>query len=837
MHDLLRSLRRSVRRALREPAVSLPSVLVLGLAIGAALAVFGVVTAVLLEPLPYHRPDRLVLLWHRTAGGGAQRSRVPAPDVPELRRSSRTLEDVAFTNDVSDAMLTEGGERPEHLTVGLVTPNFFRVLGVRPGLGRTFRPGEVVLPPAAFRDTAFAAPPSVIVLGDGLWRERFGGDPGVLGRTVHLNGTPFTVVGVAPPGFHVVMPPDVGLASDVDAWTPLRIPLARFERAEGRWQDQDSDNTGAVIARMAPGASLEDVRAEMDLLASRQRAAIPSYRAEGTRITARPMQADVVAAVRTTLLLLLAAVGLVLLVASLNVSGLLLTRNLDRAGDLRIRLALGAGRARLLREEFVYGLTLAALGALVGVALAGWVMRILPALAPAGIPLLGRSHLDMRVLAFAGAATLGVAVASGLLPTLVAMRSTRVGHGGRVTGRATPGPGRSASTVIAVQVALSVVLLVGAGLLLRSFASLRDVRPGFETRGLATFRISLPGGRFGGPSERASFMRRYTDRLRSLPGVRAVGIVGGLPLGGHLWTRPYGASGEAPAEWRTRSANFRVVDSRYFGAMGTRLLAGRPFSEREDLVEAGRVAIVDATLARRISPDGTARRAVGASLGFPLDGRAVEAEVVGVVEPVHYESLRATPRATIYVPYRQEASRTLGVAVRTSGSPRELEAGARRELRRLHVSSDVPIFDFRPMQAYVRRALAPVRFALVLVLGFAFIALVLASVGVYGTVAYAIRRRRREIGIRMAVGASPAAILRRFAMRGFGPVLLGLGVGLALCAAASGALRSVLVLPAGLDGPTLAVVTAGMVVVGVIASLLPARAATRVQPSEALREE
>lgn len=837
MHDLLRSLRRSVRRALREPAVSLPSVLVLGLAIGAALAVFGAVAAVLLEPLPYRHPDRLVLLWHRTAEAGGERLRVPAPDVPALRSSSRTLEDVAFTNDVSDAMLAEGGARPEHVTVGLVTPNFFRVLGVKPGLGRTFRSGEAVLPFAAFRDTAFLPPPSVIVLGHGLWRERFGGDPGVVGRTVHLNGTPFTVIGVAPPGFRVIMPPDVGLASDVDAWTPLRIPLARFERTDGRWQDQDSDNTGAVIARMAPGASLADVRAEMDLLAARQRDAIPSYRAEGMRITARPMQADVVATVRPTLLLLLAAVGLVLLVASLNVSGLLLTRNLDRAGELRVRLALGAGRGRLLREELAYGLTLSALGALFGVALAGWGMRILPALAPAGIPLLGRSGLDARVLAFAAAATLGVAVASGLLPALVATRSSEAGLGGRPTRRSTRGRGKPASAVIAGQVALSVVLLMGAGLLLRSFASLQHVRPGFEPRGLATFRISLPGGRFGGPSERAAFMKRYTNRLRALPGVRAVGIVGGLPLGGHLWTRPYGTRGEAPAAWRARSASFRVIDSGYFGALGTRLLAGRGFSEREDLVEAGRVAIVDATLARRISPDGTMGAAVGARLDFPLDGRAVEAAVVGVVEPVLYESLQAAPRPTIYVPYRQEASRTLGVAVRTSGSPRELEAAARRELRGLHVAGSVPVFDFRPMQAYVSRALAPARFALVLVLGFAVIALVLACVGVYGTVAYAIRRRRREIGIRMAVGARPATLVRRFAMQGLGPVLLGMALGLLASAGAARVLGGMLVVPAPVDGLTLAVVAAGMTAVGALASLLPARAATRVQPSEALREE
>ncbi|HKK07808.1 MAG TPA: ABC transporter permease, partial [Gemmatimonadota bacterium] len=685
------------------------------------------------------------------------------------------------------------------------------------------------------RDDAFTPPPSVVFLSHRLWRDRFGGDPGVVGRTIHLNGTPYTVVGVSPRGFRVVLPPDVGLASDVDAWTPLRIPPALFRRAEGRWQDQDSDNTGAIIGRMAAGATLRDVRAEMDVLAARQRRTIPTYRTEGVRIEAEPMRADVVSRSRPALLFLLAAVLLVLLVASLNVAGLLLARNLDRSGELRIKRALGAGRPRLLGEELLHGLVVSGLGALAGVALAAWGVRVLPAIAPGGIPLLSGSALDARVLGFALSATLGVALVSGFLPGAAALRSSATGPARGGSARSTRGGGRSSRLLVAGQVAITTVLLVGSGLLLRTFVHLQQVRPGFEPRGLATFRISLPPGRFGGPSDRAAFLERYADRLRAGRGVRAVGIVGGLPLGGELWTRPYGPGGSPPADWGHREANFRVIDSGYFRALGTRVLAGRTFTRREDRVEGDRVAVVDATLARRVSRDGTIRGALGAHLGFPLDGRAVEAEIVGIVEPVLYASLQAEPRPTIYVPYRQEASRTVGLAVRTDGSAADVEAAARRELERLHVASTVPVFDFRPMQAYVARAAAPLRFALVLVAAFALLALFLASVGIYGTASYAVRRGRREIGIRMAVGASPGGVLRLFARRGIGPVLAGLAGGLAVGAGASRVVGAASALASPVDARLLGTVAGVMFLAGARASLLPARAAARVEPSRVLR--
>ncbi|HKK08337.1 MAG TPA: FtsX-like permease family protein, partial [Gemmatimonadota bacterium] len=312
---------------------------------------------------------------------------------------------------------------------------------------------------------------------------------------------------------------------------------------------------------------------------------------------------------------------------------------------------------------------------------------------------------------------------------------------------------------------------------------------------------------------------------------------GGLPLGGVLWTRPYGPGGSAPSEWSGDGANFRVVSSGYFRALGTRLLAGRPFTSREDEVEERRVAIVDATLARRLSPDGTVTGALGRRLGFPLDGEAVEAEVVGVVDPVRYESLRGPVRPTIYVPYRQEASRAVGVAVRTEGPSADLEVGVRRVLEAMQAASIVPVFDVRPMRAYLAEATAPTRFALVLVVAFALIAVVLAGVGVFGSVAYGVRSRRREIGIRMAVGATPARVTRRFALRGFAPVLVGVGVGLAVAAASARTLGGLLGGVAAPDGPVLVAAGAAMLVVGALASFLPARAAVRVEPAEVLREE
>ncbi len=838
MTDLIGQLRRSLRRVLREPGVAMPTVGILALAIGAGVTVFSAVEGVLLDPLPYDHPGRLVFLWHHTARSEGRRSRIPAPDVPEIARQSHALEDVAFTNDVFDAVAAGDGSRPTHVTVGLVTPNYFSVLGVELALGRSFRPGEAVLSRDQIRDTAFVAPPSVVVLGYELWRSRFGGDSAAIGRTLRLDDVPYTIIGVAPRGFELVMPPGVGLASEVDAWTPLRIPPALFHRdRERRWQDQDSDNSGAVIARMAPDATLADVRAEMRVIAARQRAMIPAYRKRDVDIEAVPVSADAVAHVRPALLALLAAVALVLLIASLNVAGLFLTRNLDRIGELRLRTALGADGADLLREELVHSLVLAALAGGLGLALAAWGIRVLPALAPAGIPRLGDLRVDGRVLGFASLAALAAALASGLLPALVALRSVGSGLDGGSTRSATRGPGHSTSGLIAGQVALSIVLLVGAGLLLRGFVHLQDVRPGFEPRGLATFRVSLAPNGFGGPADRAAFVKRLSDRIRALPGVRAVGVVGGLPLGGEVWTRPYGPAGSPPASWNVRQANFRVINSGYFRALGSRLLAGRNFAEREDIVEAGRVAIVDATLARSLSPDGTATGAVGRRLGFPLDGEAVEAVVVGVVDPIRYASLVGPVRPTIYVPYRQEASHELGFAVRTDGTPADLRTGVRDALQSLGAASTVAMFDFRPMQRYVADSTAPARFALVLAGAFALLALLLAVVGVYGTVAYGVRRRRREIGIRMAVGARPGLVVREMARRGFTPVVVGLAIGLALAAGAAPALAGLLVDVPPLDPLTFISVGAGTLLVGALASVTPARAATRVHPAEVLRAE
>ncbi len=834
----LQDVRHAFRRVLREPGVSLPSVLMLGLAIAAGVTIFAAVERVLLDPLPYAHPDRLVFLWHRTDAGGAQRFRIPAPDVTELRRSSRTLRGVAFTNDVFDAVLVGTGRRPAHVTVGRVTPDFFSVLGVAPRLGRGFRPGEAVLSRAELQDTAFVPPPSVVVLGYRLWRDRFGADPGVLGTTVRLNGSAFTVVGVAPRGFELLMPPDVGLADDVDAWTPLRVPPALFRREGARpWQDQDSDNTGAVIARLAPGATLSDVRAEMRVIAARERRDVPSYGKQGVEIDPVPMREDIVAPVRPALLVLFGAVVLVLLIAAFNVAGLLLARNLDRVGELRLRAALGADRVDLLREELGHSLVLAALGAALGVGLAAAAMRILPALAPAGIPRLSGLHLDARVLGFASATVVVAAAASGLLPTLAASRSRRGGTGPGSSRRLTRGPGRSAAALVSTQVALSIVLLVGAGLFLRGFVRMQQLRPGFEPRGLATFRLSLPPARFGGPADRARFVSRLADRIGALPGVRAVGVTGGLPLGGRLWTRPYGPGGSSPASWTARKANFRVISSGYFRALGTTLLAGRSFSRTEDVVEADRVAIIDAGLARRLSPDGTAGGAIGRRLGFPLDGEAVEAEVVGVVAPVRYESLRGPVRPTIYVPYRQEASRDLGVAVRTDGTAADLRSGVDRALRALNAASDVPVFDFRPMRQTMADAMAATRFALVLIALFALVALLLAAIGVHSTVAYGVRRRRREIGVRMAVGASPRRILRQVTLSGLAPVVVGMAVGLGLASAVSLWLADRLVDVSPVDPLTLVLVAAGTLVVGALAALQPARSASRVEPSAVLRSE
>ena len=828
---MLPDIRTAFRQFAKHPAFALAAVVTLALGIGATTSVFSVVEAVLLRPLPYADPDRVVLVWQRTTTG--ERMRVPAPDVVEYRERARSFTDVTFMNGAVDAVLGAGGGG--YARVGRVADNFFAVLGVTAEIGRLFAPGEAILPPAAFADTAASVPPSVLVLGYDLWQTRFGGDTSVVGRTISVNDQSMVIIGVLPRGFELLAPPDAGLTSDVDAWTPLRIELGRFRRDEGEWRDQDSDNTGMVIARLRDGVSLAEATVEMDAVAARQREEIPFYREARMGLDVVPMHRDVVGHARTALLVLLGIVGTVLLIACLNVANLLLARAAGRRREMALRSALGAARRRLVRQALVESGLLAVGGAALGLLLANWGIGLLLALGPSDLPRIGAVGINATVLGFIVLASILASVVFGTAPALD-LSSARRPHALRAHGSATSDRTHThlRAALVVSQVALSLVLLIASGLLLQSFRRLQHVRPGFEPVGALTFNVTLPGGTVGGPGARAEFMRRVQERVRALPGVEAVGLIGGLPLAGELWTQPFGLPGQSPDEWGGNEANFRVITSDYFRAMGTRVVAGRPFTSQEDVVEDERVVIVDEALARRLHPDGDA---VGRGIGFPLDGRPVSARIVGVVENVRHETLREDGRPTLYAPYRQEASRTVAFAVRTAGEPLRLAQPITQALAELSAGTPVPVYAFRSLEQYVRDALAPARFAFAAVSVFAGVAFALAVIGLYGLVSYGVNQRAREIGVRIAIGARPRNVLADVVGSGLRLVLVGLVIGIGLAVAGLRGISGMLFEIPAVDPATYVAISFLLLFVAGIACYLPARRAARIDPMEALRAE
>jgi putative ABC transport system permease protein len=827
MPGLWQDLRFAARSFGKHPGFAAVAVVTLALGIGANTAIFSVVDAVMLRDLPYGDPDRLVLLWNTSSTAGTQHMPIAAPDVADYRDQAGSFVGFAFTDRVRDAALTGDGE-PQHVTVARVSSNLFSVLGVPAHAGRTFVSGEGLIPRAISGDTADAVPPNVVMLSYGLWTRRFGQSPGVIGRTIEISGEPNTVVGILPADFALWLPPNAGFARHVDVWSPLRFSLADFQRRT-RLRDRDSDNTGAVVARLRDGVTLEQAQQEMHAIAARHRESLAFHAVAGLEIQVVPMHDDVIGHARPVLVSLLGAVTFVLLIACINVANLLLARGTDRRGELALRAALGANRGRLLRQAMAESLLLAAAGSLAGLVLAQWSVTSLVAWAPANLPRIDTIGMDGTVLAFTLASTLVATVIFGTAPAIDA--ATRRGR--ELVQPRNSGARRRTrvrSALVASEVALTLVLLVGAGLMLQSLARLQRVQPGFEADGVMAFDLTLSyPNEYRGPAARSAFVGQLEQRLGELPGVAAVGLIGRIPLGGRQWTQPYGLDGQSETEWNANEANFRVITKDYFAAMGTRLLAGRYFVDADDRQDI-RVAVVDETMARRIAPGGGA---VGARIGFPLDGQAVWAEVVGVVEDVRHDDLRVRSRESLYVPYRHEASREVSFVVRTTAEPAALVGPIRRALRVL--APHLPMYNVQTMNDYVADALGPTRFALRLIGVFALLAVVLASVGLYGVISYAVRQRTHEIGIRMALGARPESVRMQVVADGMTLAGVGIVVGVGVSVFTSRWLGSLLFNVSPADGWTYVGVSLLLSGVALLACYVPARRASGVDPMRSLR--
>lgn len=822
--------RMSTRSLRRNPSFTLATVCTLALGIGANAAVLGTVDRVLFAPAPYHEADRLAFVWN-TIGDDPARMRVSAPDVAVFRERARLLESITFTNRVMDGAVvspTDGSAR--HARIATVSHDFFDVLGVEAALGRGFAPDDG---PRSADGAAEGSTPRSVVLADHFWRSVFAADPTVIGRGVTIDGAAAVVVGVMPPDFRLLLPPDAGIAADADVWVALRVPLSAFQRGQERLVDQDSDNTGVAIARLRRGASFEAARAELARIGLDLQTEIPSYEVADLRVDVRPLRADATEHARGVSAVLVLGATLLLAVASLGIATLVLARGIRRGPELAVRSALGSGRARIIRALSIESLLITALGTVAALAVASALTDLLAGLLPPELARVAGPGRETRFVAAAGLFSALVVSSFGVLPGLRGMgarglRSTVVAGSRR--GSAS---GRARGVLVGFQVAMSVALVTSGLLIARSVDRVRDQRPGFDAEGAVTFSASFRvADRYPGPADRARLVREIETRLLELPGVRAAGLVGGLPLAGDRWTQPYGLPAQAEHEWEANRADFRVVSSGLFEALGIRLLEGRTFTRDEDLEEDRRVVVIDAAMARRIAPTGSA---VGATVGFPLDGDAVRAEVVGVVERVRYDDLARFGREALYVPYRQEASRDVSFVVRSDMEPAALIPALREAVRA--VDPQIPVYDARPMTDHVAAAQAPVRFAMALVGVFAILTLIAAGTGLYGLVAYDAASRTGDLGLRMAVGATSTQVRRLVLAEGVRLGGAGAVAGLALAGGCS------LLIGRQLPGVVLAdpwpwvVAAAVAVVVTAAASWIPAYRASRLDPTVALRAE
>jgi len=801
-------LRFGARLLIRQPGFTAAAVVTLALGIGANTAIFSLVQAVLLRPLPYDAPDRLVHLYELDTTTGETRG-ASWGEYRDWRRLSRTLEELAGYNGGSVTLTGEG--TPDRVTVAQVTGGFFRLLGVDALLGRTIGEGE---------DGPNAAP--VVVLTHRAWQRRFGGDPTVLGRRLTLNGRDTTIVGVLPSSF------EFSLRGTAELYLPLAVSEAQVERRYWHWLD--------LIGRLGPGVTLEQARADLDALGRAAAPDIGEWHAAATE-TARPLRDEMVQGVRPALLVLAGAVGVVLLVTCANVAGLLVARSAARRRELGIRAAIGAGRSRLARQLLTEGLLLSAIGGAAGLVAGHWGLQALVAAMPErqrlAVPFLREVSLDQTMLAAAAGLTLVAGLLVGLAPSWRAMRGNlhdALKDGGR---GASAGRGRTRPALVAAEVALAVVLVAGAGLLGRSLVGLLHVSPGFETSGLLTFRVSAPGTRYGTAETVQAFHDRLLERLRALPGAVGAATIDQLPLTGRGNTGVFSIEGRptAPSDLAPE-VNIRAVSAGYFDTMGIPLVGGRALTER-DAAGAPNVVLVNQTLAARFFPDG----ALGERIVFSFFDGQPPWEIVGVVGDERFAALDEPVTPVVYFPYRQDPGGAFSVVVRSAVAPASLVAAARRELAA--IDPEVPLYAAMSMDAIVAGS-EPVflrRFVLQLVGAFAALAVLLAAVGLYGVLAQAVVERTREIGVRIALGAARRDVVWLIVRRGMAPALTGLGVGLAAAAAASRLLGALLYGVRPGDPLTLGAVTALVATVALAACWLPARRATRVDPIEALRSE
>ncbi|HVG32679.1 MAG TPA: ABC transporter permease [Pyrinomonadaceae bacterium] len=804
MRTLVQDLRYGFRMLWKSPGFTLVAIITLGLGIGANTAIFSVVNSVLLRPLPYPDADRLVYLQAVNPAQGITASNISPPDFADWKNQNQTFEDM--TAFVTGGAILSGDTEPERVPAAYVSASFLPVLGVKPAIGRSF----LVEEDREGND-------SVAIISHALWQRRFGADPSVVGRQINVSGQSTTVIGVMPADFEFMQP--------VDMWRPLAVEMTS-ERRDNRYLQ--------VLARLKPGVSLEQAQSQINTITERLgQSYVETNSNWGARLTG--LHDLMVAGVRPALLLLLGAVGFVLLITCANVANLMLARAAARQKEIAVRAALGASRLRVVRQLLTESLLLSTIGGGVGLLLGIWLTDFLVSISPANTPRLETVHLDSRVLLFTLAVTFLIGLLFGLAPAWQASRvnlNEALKEGGRSFSEGWR-RNRVRKALVISEVALSLMLLIGAGLLIKSFVLLRGTDAGFDAENVLTMRVSLPSLKYKEGRQKAEFFERLAERVAQLPGVESVGATLSLPLGGSNYSvgRAFIPEGRPLTPEESINASYSVTTPGYFGAMKIPLVAGRQFTER-DREDAPQVVIVNETLARRYFPN---EAAVGKRIKIWRDEQFPR-EIVGIVGDTKTDVLEGEASPQMYVPHAQDSSwGGMSLVVRSTAKPLALTSAVRGAV--LSLDPDQPVFGIKTMEDVVAASVATRRISMMLLSGFAGLALLLAALGVYGLISYSIAQRTHEIGLRMALGAQARDVLGLVLRQGMSLVLVGVAIGLVSAFALTRVMKSLLYEVSATDPLTFAGVALLLIVVALIACLIPARRAMRVDPMIALRYE